>query len=72
MQTMKMPRMPVVMVDRGYWSKVINFEHLAREGMIERAYLELFSTADDAEGAWSELVRLGLRMGPREPGYPSK
>src|SRR5690349_19889596 len=71
MQTMKMHKMPVVMMDRDYWSKVINFEHLAREGMIDRADLELFSTADDAEGAWSELIRLGLRIGPREPGYPS-
>jgi hypothetical protein len=71
MQTMKMHRIPVVMVDRGYWGEVINFEHLAREGMIDRADLELFSTADNAEGAWSELVRLGLRTGPRAPGYPS-
>jgi len=71
MQTMKMHKMPVVMMDRDYWSKVINFEHLAREGMIDQADLELFSTADDAEGAWSELIRLGLRIGPRAPGYPS-
>jgi hypothetical protein len=71
MQTMKMHQIPVVLVDRGYWSEVINFEHLAREEMIDRADLELFSIADDAEGAWSELVRLGLRTGPRAPGYPS-
>jgi uncharacterized protein (TIGR00730 family) len=71
MQTMKMHRIPVVMMDRGYWSDVINFEHLAREGMIDRADLDLFSIADDAEGAWSELMRLGLRTGPRPPGFPS-
>jgi len=71
MQTMKMHRIPVVMMDRGYWSEVINFEHLAREGMIDRADLDLFSIADDAEGAWSELMRLGLRTGPRPPGFPS-
>jgi uncharacterized protein (TIGR00730 family) len=71
MQTMKMHRIPVVMMDRGYWSEVINFEHLAREGMIDRADLELFSIADDAEGAWSELMRLGLRTGPRPRGFPS-
>src|SRR5271169_6598169 len=63
-QTMKMHKIPVVMMDRGYWSEVINFERLAREGMIDRADLELFSIADDAESAWSELVRLGLRTGP--------
>jgi uncharacterized protein (TIGR00730 family) len=71
MQTMKMHRIPVVMMDQEYWSQVINFGHLVREGMIDRADLELFSFADDAEGAWSELLRLGLRTGPRPPGYPS-
>ena len=71
MQTMKMHKMPVVMIDREYWNKVLNLEHLVREGMIDRADLDLFSTADDAEGAWSELIRLGLRIGPRAPGYPS-
>ncbi len=71
MQTMKMHKMPVVMVGRSYWSEIINFERLAREGMIDQADLELFSVVDDAEGAWSELVRLGLRIGPRPPGFPS-
>lgn len=71
MQTMKMHRIPVVMMDREYWSQVINFDHLLRVGMIDRADLELFSFADDAEGAWTELLRLGLRIGPRPPGYPS-
>ena len=71
MQTMKMHRMPVVMVDREYWRETINFEHLVRQGMIDRADLELFSTAEDGEGVWSELLRLGLRTGPRAPGYSS-
>jgi len=71
MQTMKMHRIPVVMVDREYWSKVINLEHLVRQGMVDSADLELFSTAEDAEGAWAELLRLGLHIGPRPPGYPS-
>jgi len=71
MQTMKMHRIPVVMMDRKYWSQVINFDHLVRAGMIDREDLELFSFADDAEGAWTELLRLGLRIGPRPPGYPS-
>jgi uncharacterized protein (TIGR00730 family) len=71
MQTMKMYRIPVVLVDRAYWSKVINFEHLVHEEMIAPQDLQLFSFAEDAEGTWSELVRLGLNTGPRPPGYPS-
>src|SRR6202167_4914317 len=72
MQTAKMPAIPVVLVGKPYWASVINFTTLADEGMIAPADLDLFSYADDAEGAWHELVRRGLNSGPRPPGYPSK
>jgi predicted Rossmann-fold nucleotide-binding protein len=71
-QTHKMPQIPVVLVDKSYWNGVINFEALADERMISPADLDLFSYASDAESAWQELVRRGLRSGPRPPGYPSK
>jgi uncharacterized protein (TIGR00730 family) len=71
MQTEKMPIIPVVLVDRDYWSRVINFAALVEEGTIARSDLELFSYADDAEDAWRELIRRGLNTGPRPPGYPS-
>src|SRR5271170_3974044 len=71
MQTEKMPVIPVVLVDRHYWTRVINFTTLVEEGMIAPADLDLFSYADDAEGAWRELVRRGLNTGPRPAGYPS-
>ena len=71
-QTQKMPPVPVVLVDKSYWMRVINFETLATDGMIDLADLDLFSFADDSEAAWQELVRRGLRIGPRPPGYPSK
>jgi uncharacterized protein (TIGR00730 family) len=71
MQTAKMPAIPVVLVDRHYWTRIINFTALAEEGTIAQSDLELFSYADDAEGAWSELVKRGLNTGPRPPGYPS-
>jgi len=70
-QTMKMHPIPVVLVDRAYWSKVVNFAYLVEEGMIAPEDLDLFSFADDAESAWSGLVRLGLHTGPRPPGLPS-
>src|SRR3984957_11124533 len=70
-QTSKMPPVPVVLVDRSYWTRAINFETLVAEGMIDRTDLDLFSYADDAEQAWQVLVRLGLKSGPRPPGYPS-
>jgi uncharacterized protein (TIGR00730 family) len=72
LQTSKMPPIPVVLVKQSYWTRVISFDTLLEEGMIARADLNLFSYADDAEGAWQELVGRGLRTGPRPPGYPSK
>ena len=70
-QTCKMRHIPIVLVDERYWSRLINFEVLAQEGMVAPGDLELFSYASDAEGAWQELTRLGLATGPRPPGLPS-
>jgi uncharacterized protein (TIGR00730 family) len=70
-QTSKMRRVPIVLVGRAYWSSVINFDRLVQEGAVDRADLDLFSYANDAEGAWNELVRCGLQSGPRPPGLPS-
>ena len=70
-QTRKMPPVPVVLVDKSYWTRVINFETLAEGRMIDHSDLDLFSYAEDGEGAWQELVRRGVKAGPRPPGYPS-
>jgi uncharacterized protein (TIGR00730 family) len=72
LQTMKTPPIPIVLVDKSYWTRVIDFETLLQEGMIERADLDLFSYANDAESAWNELVRRGLKKGERPAGFPSK
>jgi uncharacterized protein (TIGR00730 family) len=60
-QTGKAPRVPVVLFDREYWNRIINFDAFAAEGMIARADLELFDFADTAEQAWEALNRHGLR-----------
>jgi len=71
MQTIKMSRIPIVLVDKSYWAGIVNFERLAEEEMISPGDLDLFSYAEDAEGAWNALVRVGLKPGPRPPGFPS-
>jgi hypothetical protein len=71
MQTIKMRRIPVVLIDKSYWTSIVNFERLAGEEMISPGDLDLFSYAEDAEGAWNALVRVGLKPGPRPPGFPS-
>jgi len=66
-QTGKMRRIPIVCLDRNYWTKAINFPMLAEEGVIAESDLDLFSFADDAEEAWQTLVKLGLAV-PPAPG----
>lgn len=60
-QTNKCPRIPIVLYDKGYWSKVVGFEALAAESMISQADLGLFEFAESAEESWSVLVRNGLQ-----------
>jgi uncharacterized protein (TIGR00730 family) len=60
-QTGKMADLPIVLFDRAYWTRVINFDALREEGMIDAADLKLFDFADDAETAWQILVRRGLK-----------
>lgn len=60
-QTGKAPQSPIVLFDEAYWRKLINFELLVEEGMINAADLNLLGFAESAEQAWSLLVERGLR-----------
>ena len=68
-QTGKAPPLPILLVDRDYWTSVINFEALAEKGMIRSSDVELFHFAEDAEGAWRTLVACGL--GASHGGMPA-
>ena len=59
-QTKKSRAMPVVLVGRDYWTKVINFDAIADYGMVDREDLGLFDIVDTAEEAWSAMTRRGL------------
>lgn len=61
-QTGKSRQIPIVLFDRAYWQSVINFEALAREGMIEAEDLAIFDFADTAEEVWDRLVEGGLQV----------
>jgi uncharacterized protein (TIGR00730 family) len=50
-QTRKAPPMPIVLVGQDYWRSIVDFEALARHGMIDVGDRDLFAFADDAEGA---------------------
>lgn len=60
-QTGKMPRAPIVLFGSAYWRRLVDFDFLVEEGMIQPEDLSLFAFADTAEEAWQAMVRLGLR-----------
>ncbi len=54
-QTGRMQEIPIVIFGREYWRRVIDFEHLADEGTIDDADLDLFRYAETAEQAWEMI-----------------
>ncbi|MDE2596717.1 MAG: TIGR00730 family Rossman fold protein [Sphingomonadales bacterium] len=56
-QTGKMQPMPILLFGAEFWNRVINFEALAEEGVINADDLKLFTWVETAEEAWAEIVR---------------
>lgn len=71
-QTGKVSSVPVVLFDRSYWSKLVNFEYLVEGGMIDPADLTLFGFANDYEELWATLVKRGLREHTPEQAQPKE
>jgi len=71
-QTRKAPSVPVVLVGRSYWTRMIDFDGLAEEGMIETGNLRLFSFAETAEETWDALVARGLTAHTPPAHRPSR
>lgn len=69
-QTGKMPRVPILLFDRSYWSKAVNFEHFVEHSMIAPEDLQLFQYAETPEEAWQALLFSGLNVGPCESDMP--
>ena len=60
-QTGKAQRSPIVLFDEAYWRRLINFDALIEDGMINASDMDLLAFAESAEEAWSILVTRGLR-----------
>lgn len=54
-QTGKMKPIPILLFGREFWSRVVNFEALAEEGVINPEDLNLFKWVETAEEAWDEI-----------------
>ena len=62
-QTRKTPRIPVVLVGREYWEKVVNWKFLAEQGTIDAADLDLFLWAETGAEAWRLIMDFYSRAG---------
>ena len=56
-QTGKMQRIPVVLVGRAFWRRVVDFDLLLDEGYVSPSDLDLFTCVDEAEEIVSALER---------------
>jgi uncharacterized protein (TIGR00730 family) len=54
-QTGKMKRIPILLFGREFWTRVVNFDALAEEGVISPHDLDLISWVETADEAW-EIV----------------
>jgi hypothetical protein len=55
-QTGKVAPLPILIYGKDFWSRVVNFEALAEEGVISPRDLALFHFVETAEEGW-EIVR---------------
>ena len=55
-QTGKMKPIPILLFGKEFWTKVINFEALAEEGVVNHEDLLLFHWVETAEDAWAKVV----------------
>lgn len=65
-QTRKAERVPVILYDKAFWQRLINFEMLSEEGLISPQDLELIQFVDTPEQAWQiiyDFYQLGATSG---------
>jgi uncharacterized protein (TIGR00730 family) len=55
-QTGKMKPIPILLFGAEFWNKVINFQALADEGVINHEDLNLFHWVETAEDAWAKIA----------------
>jgi uncharacterized protein (TIGR00730 family) len=52
LQTSKIRRLPIILFGTPYWKKMVNFDFMISEGVIDPEDVDLFEYADTAEEAW--------------------
>jgi uncharacterized protein (TIGR00730 family) len=52
--------LPIVLFDRAFWTRLINFQALVDEELVAPRDLDLFAFAESAEETWAILLQRGL------------
>jgi uncharacterized protein (TIGR00730 family) len=60
LQTHKASPLPVVLFDKEFWTKVVNFQMLVDEGVVSAPDLNLIKMVDTAEEGWAAMRAHGL------------
>ncbi len=55
-QTKKIPRIPIVLFDKTYWDRIVNFQALCDAGMISADDVALIQYAQTSEEAWEIIT----------------
>ena len=56
-QTGKVRPLPILLFGRDFWSRMVNFQGLADEGVIAREDLDLIQWVEEADEAWDYVQR---------------
>ena len=66
-QTRRIPRVPIILLGRRFWERIVDFAALADEGVISPEDLALFEFADGAEDAWRRISEFHADRDHRPP-----
>lgn len=56
-QTKKSPCIPIILVGKEYWDRVVDFEFLQEEDVIEYNDLDMLTYVNNAQEAWEAIIR---------------
>ena len=56
LRTHKIPRVPIVLVGRNFWNRIINLYALAEAGMISPEDVDLVTWTETAEETWEAIA----------------
>ena len=55
-QTGKVRPLPILLFGKEFWTRVVDFEGLVEEGVVNRRDLELFTRVESAQDAWDHIT----------------